>query len=125
METLLFLRKNTTGAGVFRKNDIDSCFYHNIFDTFQSQHRIVRVSKSSDNEPFTFKLFYFCDSMTQQLYIFREEVNTSKRELSSWINSLCDFVKTFDKESKCLQIPLTKPKTEIGSTKSENNLFAQ
>ena len=30
----------------------------------------------------------------------------------------------FDQASKCIQIPLPKPKVEIGSTKSKNKLFA-
>ena len=30
----------------------------------------------------------------------------------------------FDQASKCIQIPLPKPKFEIGSTKSRDNLFA-
>ena len=29
------------------ETDVDSYFYHNIFDTSQSQHRILRVSRSS------------------------------------------------------------------------------
>ena len=40
------------------------------------------------------------------------------------VDSLRDFLKTFDQASKCIQIPLPKPKVEIGSTKSEYNLFA-
>ena len=41
------------------------------------------------------------------------------------IDSLRDFLKIFDKASKCIQILLTEPKREIVSTKSEGNLFAQ
>ena len=36
--------------------DVDSYFYHNIFDTSQSQHRTVRVSKSSNKKSFAFKV---------------------------------------------------------------------
>ena len=61
---------------------------------------------------------------TQQRYILREEVTISKTELSSVVNSLHEFSKTFDKASKFLQFPLRKPKTEIGYTKSKDNLFA-
>ena len=60
---------------------------------------------------------------TQQRYILQKEVNISKK-ISSLVDSLRIFLKTFDKESKCLQVPLPKPKIEIGSTKSEDNLFA-
>ena len=51
-------------------------------------------------------------------------MNTSKREITCLVNSLRDFLKTFDHASKCIQIPLPKPKVEIVSTKSEDNLFA-
>ena len=70
------------------------------------------------------KLFQFCDSKTQQRYIPQQEVNISKRELTCLVDNLRDFLKTFDQASKCIPIPLPKPKVEIGSTKSKDNLFA-
>ena len=48
----------------------------------------------------------------------------SKRGLSSVVDILRDFLRTSDKSSKCLEIALPKPKVEIGSTKSKDNLFA-
>ena len=56
--------------------------------------------------------------------ILQEVVNKSKRELTSLVDNLRDFLKTFDHASKCLQIPLPKPKVQIGSTKSKDILFA-
>ena len=105
------------------ETDVDSCFYHNIFNISQSQHRIVRVSRGS-KKSFAIKLFQFCDLKTQQGYILQEEVNISKRELTSLVDRLRDFLKTFDHASKCIQIPLPKLKVDIGSTKSKDNLFA-
>ena len=105
------------------KTDVDSYFYYNIFDISQSQHRIVRVSRGSNKKSFAIK-FQFCDVKTQQRYILLE-VNISKRELTCLVDNLRDFLKTFDQASKCIQIPLPKPKVEIGSTKSKDNLFAQ
>ena len=105
------------------ETDVDSCFYHNNFDICQFQHRIVRVSKGS-TKSFAFKLFQFCDLKTEQRYILQKEVNVTEREFSSLVDSLRDFHKTSDKACKCLQIPLPKPKIEIGSTKSKDNLFA-
>ena len=102
------------------ETDVDSYFYHNIFDISESQHRIVRVSRDSNKKPFAIKLFQFCDLKTQQRYILQQEVNTSKRELTCLVDDLSDFLKVFDQASKCIQIPLPKPKVEIGSTKSEN-----
>ena len=103
--------------------DVDSYFYHNIFDISQSQHRIVRVSRGSNKKSIAIKLFQFCDFKTQQRYILQEEVNVSKRGLTCLVDNLRDFLKTFDQASKCIQIPLRRPKVEIGSTKSKDNLF--
>ena len=107
------------------ETDVDGYFYHNIFDTFQSRHRIVRVSKGSNKKIFESKFFQFCGLEIQQRYILQEVVTMTKGELSSLVDSLHDFLKTFDKASKCLQTPLTKPESEIGSTKPKDNLFAQ
>ena len=105
------------------ETDVDSYFYHNIFDISQSQHRKVRVSRGSNKKSFAIKVFQFCDLKTQQRYILQEEVNISKRELTCLVDNLRDFLKTFDQASKCIQIPLPKPKNEIRSTKSKDNLF--
>ena len=106
------------------ETDVDSYFYYNIFDISQSQQRIVRVSRDSNKKPFAIKLFQFCDLKTQQRYILQEEVNIFKRELTCFVDNLRDFLKTFDQASKCIHVPLPKPKVEIGSTKSKDNLFA-
>ena len=106
------------------KSDVYSYFYHKIFDIIQSQHRLMRVSRGSNKNLFAIKLFRFCDLKVQQRYILQEEVNISKRGLTCLVDSLRDFLKTFYHASKCMQIPLRKPKVEIGSTKSEDNLFA-
>ena len=51
-------------------------------------------------------------------------MNVSKRELTCLVDSLRDFLESFDHASKCKQVPLPKLKVEIGSTKSKDNLFA-
>ena len=84
----------------------------------------MRVSRGSNKKSFAFKLFQFCDLKTQQRCILQEELNISKRELTSLVDSLHNFLKISDHTSKCIQIPLPKPKVEIGSTKSKDNLFA-
>ena len=43
--------ENTTEE-FFDETDIDSYFYHNIFDISQFQHRLVRVRKSSNKQSF-------------------------------------------------------------------------
>ena len=104
--------------------DVDSQFYHNILDNSQSQHRIVRVIRGSNKKSLAIKLFQFSDLKTQQRYILQEEKNISKRELTCLVDNLRDFLETFDQASKCTQSPLPKPKVEIGTTKSEDDLFA-
>ena len=103
---------------------VDSYFYHNIWDISQSQHRIVRVSKGSNKKSFAFKLFHFCDSKLQQRFILKEEVSIFKKEVESLLDSLGEFLKAFDQVKKVLQIPLPKPKFEIGFTKGKDELFS-
>ena len=67
-------------------------------------------------------MFQFCHLKTQQRYILRKEVNVSKRELTSLVDSLLDFLKIFDHASKCIQISLPKPKVQIGFTKAKKTI---
>ena len=53
------------------ETDVDSYFYHNILDISQYHHRIVRVSKGSNKQSFTFKLFRFRNSRLQQRFILK------------------------------------------------------
>ena len=106
------------------ETDVDSYFYHNIFDILQSQHRIVQVTGGSNKKTSAIRFFQFCDLKTQQHYILQQEVNISKRELTSLVDSLRVFLKIFDQASKCTQIPFPNPKNEIRSTKLKDNLFA-
>ena len=69
------------------ETDVDSYFYHNILDISQSQHRIVRVSKGSNNKSFAFKVFLFCDSKLQQRFILKEEVSISRKDIESLLDS--------------------------------------
>ena len=105
------------------KTDVDSYFYHSILDISQSHRRIVRVSKESNKKSFAFKVFHFCDSKLQQRFILLEEVSISKKEIESLLHSLGEFLKAFDQANKVLQIPLPKPKCEIGFTKAKDQLF--
>ena len=105
------------------ETDVDSYFYHNILDISQSHHRIVRVSKGSNKKSFAFKVFQFCDSKLQQRFFLKEEVSISKKEIESLFDSLGEFLKAFDQANKVSQIPLPKPKIEIGFTKAKDELF--
>ena len=52
-------------------------------------------------------------------------MSISKRELICLVDNLRHFLKAFGQAGKCIQIPLAKPKVEIGSTKSKDNDFAR
>ena len=104
--------------------DVDSYFFHNILDISQSHNRIIRVSKGSNKKSSAFKVFQFCDSKLQQRFILKEEVSISKNEIESLPDSLGEFLKAFDQANKVSQIPLTKPKFEIGFTKAKDKLFS-
>ena len=106
------------------ETDVDSYFYHNVLDNSQSHHRRVRVSKGSKKMSFAFKVFNFCDSKLQQRFILEEEVSISKKEIESLLDSLGEFRQAFDQANKISQIPLPKPKFEIGFTKAKGELFS-
>ena len=84
----------------------------------------MRVSRCSIKKSFAIKLFQFCDLKTPQRYILQEEVNITETELTCLVDSLRDFLKTFDQANVCIQVSLPKPGIDIGSTKSKENLFA-
>ena len=104
--------------------DGDCYFYHNNLDISQSHHRIIRVSKGSNKQSFVFKVFQFCDSKLQQRFIPEQEVSISKKGNKSLLNILGEFLKAFDQANKVSQIPLPKPKFEIGFTKATDELFS-
>ena len=106
------------------ETDVDSYFYYKILDISQSHHRIVRVSKGSNKKSFAFKVFHFCGSMLQQRLVLMEEGSISKRKSEFLFNSLGEFLKAFDPANKVSQIPLLKPKFEIGFTKAKDELIS-
>ena len=106
---------------ILDETDVDSYFYHNILDISQSQHRIVRVIKGSNKKSFAFKVFHFCNSKLQQRFILKEEVSIPKQEIEYLLDSLGEFLKAFDQANKISQIPLPKPKFEIGLQKRNPN----
>ena len=106
------------------ETDVDSYFFHNMLDISQSHNRIVGVSKGSNEKSFAFKVFHFCESKLQQRFILKEEVSISKNEIESLLDSLGEFLKAFDQANKVSQIPLPKPKFEIGFTKAKDEVFS-
>ena len=51
------------------ETDVDSYFYHNIFDISQSRHRLVRVSKGSNKKVFCIQsVSFFRFKFTAAIY---------------------------------------------------------
>ena len=69
-------------------------------------------------------MFQFCDSKLQQRFILKEEVSISEKDIESLLDSLGEFLKAFDQANKVSQIPLPRPKFEIGFTKANDELFS-
>ena len=97
----------------FDKTDVDSCFYHKIFDILQSQHRIVRFRRGSHKKSFAIKLFQFCDLKTQQRYILQEEVNIVKKELTRLVGSMRDFLIFLITLANVYRFPYRSPKLRL------------
>ena len=95
------------------ETDVDSYFYHNIFDISQSQHRIVRVSRGSNKKSFAIKLFQFCDLKTQQQYILQEEVYISKENSLVWSTICAIFSKLLIRLASAYRFPYRSPKLRL------------
>ena len=73
------------------ETDVDSNFYHKIFDIFQSQHRMTPVSKGSNKKSLAFKLLQFCNLKPQQRYILQKEEKIAKKNSVIWLTVLVNF----------------------------------
>ena len=104
------------------ETDVDKYLYHINLDISQSHHRRVRVCKGSNKKSFALKVFHFCNSKIQQRFFLKEEVSISKNENESLLNSFSEFLKPCDQANKVSQIPLPKPKFEIGFTKKRRTV---
>ena len=106
------------------ETDVDSYFFLQHLDISQSHNRIVRVSKGSNKKSFAFKVLHFCDSKLQQRFLLKKEISISKNKIESLLDSLGEFLKAFDQANEVSQIPLLKPKFEIGFTKAKDEYFS-
>ena len=104
------------------ETDLDGNFYHTIFDKSQSQHRKIRVSKSSKKSLLQSSCSNFAIKRHSSVISSKKKLLYPKN-LSSLVDGLHKLLRTFHETSKCLQIPLPKLKNGIASTKSEDNLL--
>ena len=75
------------------ETDVASCFYHKILEIALIDNRIGRVSESSNQNVFAFKLFHFCNLKNQQNFFLEEDVSVSFKELAAILNTLRHFLK--------------------------------
>ena len=108
----------------FGRNRCRQLILSQILDISRSHYRRVRVSKGSNKQSFAFKVFHIYDSKLQQRFILKEKVSIPTREMEALLDSSGDFLKAFDQANKISQIPLPKPKFEIGFTKGNDELFS-
>ena len=85
---------------------------------------MFELAKGSNRKPFAFKVFLFCDSKLQQRFTLKEGVSISKKEYETLLDSLRELLEAFDQANKESQIPLTKPKLEVGFKKAKDQLFS-
>ena len=105
------------------ETDVDSYFYHNILDISQSHHRIVELAKDPTKSLLHSKRFNFAiQSYSSDLFSRKKSAFLKKNE--SLLDNLGEFHKTFDQANRLSQIPLPKPKFEIGFTKAKDELFS-
>ena len=95
------------------KTDVDSYFYHNIFDISQSHHEIVQVSRGSNKNSLEIKLFQFRDIKTQQRYVCQEEMNFSKGNSIVWSTFCAIFSKLLIKLANEYRFPYRSPKSRL------------
>ena len=99
------------------ETDVDKYFCLNILDISPSHNGIVRVSKGSNKKFLHSKCFVFAIQRDSSDLFSSKKLAIPKRKLS-------EFLKAFDQANKVSQIPLPKPKFEIGFTKAKHELFS-
>ena len=106
------------------ETDVDSYFYHNILDISQSRHRIVRVSKGSNEKVICLQsVSVLRFKVTAAIHSQRRSQHFQKK-IESLLDTLGEFLKAFDQANKVSHIPLPKPKFVIGFTKAKDEQFS-
>ena len=104
------------------ETDVDSHFYHNVWDIALIDNQIFRVSKGSNTKIFAFKPFQFFNFKNQQRFILEEEVSVSLKNFAAILIIVRQFLEQYDKTVKFRGLhPLPKPKQELGFTSLKTN----
>ena len=116
MQTVSILRRNT--RKYLDETDVDSYFYHNIFDTSRFQHRIARVSKGSNKTSTAKKVvpnLWFEDTVA--LYPLRRSESLQSRSQFFHRQFGRFFSNFLLRQVGVYKLPLPKTKIELESTK--------
>ena len=73
------------------ETDIDSYFFYNLLNISIVEGRLLRVSRSSKTNSFSFKDFKFDSSKLKQRYFHAQEITVTKQELAAGLYQLSDF----------------------------------
>ena len=82
------------------------------------------LAKVPTENHFRSSCFKFATWRHSSVILIKKTVLYQKRQFSFLVNSLSDFLETFDIPNKCLQFSFSVLKIEIGSTKSKDDFFA-
>ena len=105
------------------ETDIDSYFFYYLLNISTVEGRLLRVSRSSNKNSFTFKVFKFDSSKLKQRYFLAQELTVTKQEVAAVIYQLSDFVEQYKKVKNSNYYRLPTPKNPFGYSFATDDLF--
>ena len=90
--------------------DVDSYFFHNFFDVFIVQNRVIRLSKGLFRENYSIKELTFDAHIAYQSFKLTAELHLTRKENLFVLEKLKLFKKSYDNKSKTLFYTLPLPK---------------
>ena len=84
---------------------------------------MFEVAKDPTKSLLHSKCFNFEIQSYSNNLVSRKKSASPQKEIESLLDSLGDFLEAFDQVKKVSQIPLPKPKFEVGFTKAKDELF--
>ena len=105
------------------ETDIDSYFYHSISNITKKQNNLVRLSKTSNENSFKFKVFKFDCSTIQRNYSLSEEITLTRRDLEAVLDCLNDFLLQFEAARQSNFCCFPTPKASIGYRFLKDDIF--
>ena len=82
--------------------DVDFYLFHNFFDSYIVQNRVIRLSKGLFRETYSFKEFVFDPHIAYQSYKLSAELHLTRNEILFILENLKLIKNSFDNISKTL-----------------------